>query len=157
MWNKLAHRRRSATSSFDFGGGQRRFGKIDQGDGGQAILLQNGTAAAAMTEDGSGGVQWFVAASCRDGGQLPSAGWLFVAAPVRAVWQERLVHLNIAAAPGDCPARFNPSLTRWRSATISLPWREAATGATAERPAEILLSEHFGGASVAAANHLERF
>ena len=143
--------------TLDFGSGQRRFGQMDRGDGGQAIILRDGSAAAALTEDGSGGVQWFVAAACREGGPLPSAGWLFVATPVRPEWHERLVHLNIAGAPSDCPARFNPSLTRWRSATIALPWREAATGAVAERPAEVLVSEHFGGTSVATAHHLERF
>lgn len=149
--------RPAVIQTFDFGGGQRRFGQRDHGDGGQAILLQDGTAAAALTEDGSGGVQWFIASECRDRGPPLSAGWLFAAPPVGADWAERLVRLTIAAAPGECPARFNPSLTRWRSATIGLPWREAATGTTAERPAEVLVSEHFGGATQAAADHLERF
>lgn len=137
--------------SFDFGGGARRFGSFDAGagDGGQAVLLQDDAAIVAMTEDGSGGVQWFLGPDCR-------AGWLLAAAPVEA-WQEAVVRLRIAPSAQDCPTRFNASLTRWRLATIALPWREAATGATGTFSASTLVSEHFGGEAVATAANLERF
>lgn len=141
--------------AFDFGGGTRAFGRLDRGDGGQAVLLLDDTASAGMTEDASGGIQWFQSPDCRAG--APSPGWLFAELPLREAWQERVVRLGITHAPGECPAGFGPSLTRWRTARTDLPWRESATGAASTTPAEILVSEHFGGSSIAGANHLERF
>ena len=144
--------------TFDFGGGGRAFVRFDSGDGGQAVLLRDGVAASPLTQDGGGGVQWFQSPDCRgaaaDG---PAPGWLFAALPLAEDWQERLVRLNKARRPDECPLAFVPSLTRWRTARIEVPWREAATGAVAAASAEVLVSEHFGGASAAAADHLERF
>jgi hypothetical protein len=120
------------------------------------VLLRDGTAASPLTQDGGGGVQWFQSPDCR-GASGPAPGWLFAALPLGEAWQERVVRLNKARRPDECPTAFVPSLTRWRTARIELPWREAATGAVAAAPAEVLVSEHFGGASLDTANHLERF
>lgn len=143
--------------TFDFGGGVRAFNRFDSGDGGQSVLLRDGAAASPLTEDGGGGVQWFQSPECRDSGGGPAPGWLFAAAPLSGAWQERVVRLNIARGPDQCPTAFNQSLTRWRTARIDLPWREAATGAVSSAPAEVLVSEHFGTGSIGTADHLERF
>ncbi len=143
--------------TFDFGGGgARAFNRFDSADGGQAVLLRDGAAASPLTQDGGGGVQWFQSPACR-AAPGPAPGWLFATLPLGEAWQERVVRINKARGPDECPAAFAPSLTRWRTARIDLPWREAATGAVSMAPAEVLVSEHFGGASVQAANHLERF
>ena len=148
--------RPAAIQTFDFGAPPRQFGRVDPADGGQAIPLRPGEdASIAMTEDGGGGLQWFQGPGCRP--EAPDAGWLLAAPAPTAAWQQRLVRLNITPAPDACPARFNPSLTRWRTASLQLPWREAADGRTASAPAEVLVSEHYGGASIAGADHLERF
>ena len=143
---------------FDFGGGARRFGVLDQGqgDGGQVIAIEPGVAFIAMTEDGGGGVQWFLSPDCATGGRGWN-GWLLAEAPITEQWRERILRLRIAPRPDACPRAFDQSLTRWRAARIALPWREAATGAVGSVPAEIIVSEHFGGASLARADHLERF
>ena len=144
---------------FDFGGDPtRRFGAFDagRGDGGQAIAIEPAIAFIAMTEDGGGGVQWFRSPDCARGGRGWD-GWLLAEPPVTEAWRERVVRLRIGPTPESCPRRFDDSLTRWRAARIALPWREAATGAVATVQAEIIVSEHFGGASVARADHLERF
>lgn len=141
--------------TFDFGGGRRVFSRLDPADGGQAVFVQDGAAASPMTQDGGDGVQWFQAPDCRPG--EPAPGWLFAALPLSEAWQERVVRLNKARGPGQCPTAFSPSLTRWRTARIDLPWREAADGAVAAATVEAIVSEHFGGAGVEGADHLERF
>ncbi|RYI36286.1 MAG: hypothetical protein EON48_00100 [Acetobacteraceae bacterium] len=141
----------AAIQTFDFGNTPRAFGHKDPGDGGQVIPLPaNGELSAAMTEDASGAPQWFQSATCQ-------AGWLLATPPFTADWQQRLIGLNITSGPEVCPSRLNPSLTRWRSARIDLPWREASNGHTATAPAEVLVSEHFSGTAIAIADHLERF
>ena len=141
----------AAIQTFDFGNAPREFGRKDSGDGGQVIPLPaDGSLSAAMTEDGGAGVQWFQSATCQ-------AGWLLAVPPFTGEWQQRLIGLNITSGPEVCPSRLNPSLTRWRSARIDLPWRESGTGRTAATPAEVLVSEHFSGTAIAVADHLERF
>lgn len=146
---------------FDFGDDtSRAFGRFDagHGDGGQAILIApDGTVAAAMTEDGAGGVQWFASPDCAAARGAPTAGWLFAAPPVGGDWHSRIAELLIVPHPDACPPRFVPSLTRWRLVRLALPLREAATGATATVSADALLSEHYGRATIPTAEHLERF
>jgi hypothetical protein len=146
--------------TLDFGDGPRRFGVFDagRGDGGQALILRGGAAAAAMTEDAGGGVQWFASPRCRtDRGALPD-GWLFAAAPLREAWTERVVRLSIVRRPDECPDAFGVSYTRWRRVPrLPVPWREAASGATGVFLADAVVSEHYGGKAIAAADHLERF
>ena len=148
--------RPAVLQTFDFGHDARAFGRFDSADGGQAVLLRDGAAASPMTQDGGGGVQWFQSPDCRAGAG-PAPGWLFAALPLGEAWQERVVRINKARGPDECPVAFAPSLTRWRTARVDLPWREAATGAVAAATAEVLVSEHFGGAGVDTADHLERF
>ncbi len=143
--------------TFDFGGGARAFNRFDAEDGGRAVLLRDGAAASPLTQDGGGGVQWFQSPDCGAAGG-PAPGWLFAALPLAEAWRERVVRLNKSRGPDQCPTAFNQSLTRWRTARMDLPWREAATGAVSVAPAvEALVSEHFGTASVGTADHLERF
>ncbi|WP_149539047.1 hypothetical protein [Siccirubricoccus phaeus] len=150
--------RRAALQSFDFADATRAFARRDPGDGGQAVVLDPGGAWAVLTEDGSGGRQWFQGPRC---GQRalrgePDRGWLFALAPLREGWQQRVVRLGISAAAEACPAALNPSLTRWRMLRLELPWRDAG-GPPRAVAAEVLLSEHYGGAGIAMADHLERF
>ncbi len=146
---------------FDFGDDPTRaFGRFDEGkgDGGQAILTApDGTIAAAMTEDGAGGVQWFASPACATSRGTPTAGWLFAAPPVGPEWQSRIAELLIVPRPDACPPRFVPSLTRWRLVRLELPLREAATGTTTAVPVDALVSEHYGRATIPTAEHLERF
>jgi hypothetical protein len=53
--------------TFDFGTDGRVFGRFDggRGDGGQVLLFIGDWASFAMTEDGGGGVQWFIGKTCR--------------------------------------------------------------------------------------------
>jgi len=152
------HGRPAVVHALDFGQGDRRFGVLDRGrgDGGNLMFLGEAAVFAAMTEDATGGVQWFRSPDCRQGGS-GMHGWLLFVWPATAQWQSQLVQLSIAPSPEICPPAFGPSYTRWRLARFPLPWREAATGAVGELPAEAIVSEHYAGTSIQAAHHLERF
>lgn len=149
----------AAVQTFDFGAGDgRRFGVLDRGrgDGGQVIPLGPGPAFIVMTEDGGGGVQWFLSPDCQEGGR-GWQGWLLAGPRPGSEWMQRVVRLRIAHTAQACPRAFDASLTRWRRLRLPLPWREAATGRTGQVPVEAVVSEHYGGATIEGAHHLERF
>lgn len=149
----------AAVHTFDFGAGQaRHFGTFDrgQGDGGQVIPLAPGPSFIAMTEDGGGGVQWFLSPDCRQGGR-GWQGWLLAGPGATDAWTSRVMRLRIAPSPQACPTAFDASLTRFRRTRLDLPWRDAATGRTTTATVDAIVSEHYGGADIASAEHLERF
>jgi hypothetical protein len=149
----------AAVQTFDFGSGQdRRFGVFDhgRGDGGQVVPLGPGPAYIAMTEDGSGGVQWFLSPDCRDGGR-GWHGWLLAGPDVSEAWTTSVARLRIAPSPQACPTAFDASLTRFRRIRLDLPWRDSATGRRDVAAVDAIVSEHYGGAAIATAEHLERF
>ena len=114
--------------TFDFGTGGRTFGRFDgdRGDGGQVLLFIGDWASYAMTEDGGGGIQWFLGDSCRSATDWDASflGWLVFRNDVdSSAWRDLVARLNIAAAPTRCPDRFNTAFTRFRLATIQMPFR----------------------------------
>jgi hypothetical protein len=145
----------------DFGGDSNRtFGHFDEGkgDGGNALLLaRDGSVGAAMTEDGAGGVQWFASPDCAQSGSTLTAGWLIADPPLASTWQERVAMLGLSLRPGVCPPAFVPSLTRWRHVRTELPLRDAQSGAVRRTPWDLMVSEHYGRATIRTAEHLERF
>lgn len=149
----------AAVHTFDFGATQdRRFGVLDRGrgDGGQVVPLGPGPAYVAMTEDASGGVQWFLSPDCRTGGR-GWHGWLLAGPNLSEAWNTQVVRLRIAPSPQACPAAFDASLTRFRRTRLELPWRDAATGRGGVAVVDAIVSEHYGGADITTAHHLERF
>jgi hypothetical protein len=149
----------AAVHTFDFGAGEaRRFGVFDRGrgDGGQVVPLGPGASFIAMTEDGGGGVQWFLSPDCRQGGR-GWQGWLLAGPAASRDWITRVVRLRIAPSPQACPTAFDASLTRFRRSRLDLPWRDAATGRQGIATVDAVVSEHYGGGAIATAHHLERF
>lgn len=149
----------AAVQTFDFGEGDfRGFGVLDQGrgDGGQVIPLGPGPAFIAMTEDATGGVQWFLSPDCVGGGR-GWQGWLLAEPGATYAWTTRVVQLRTAPSPEACPESFDNSLTRYRRMRLDLPWREAATGQISAVLVDAIVSEHYGGPQIAGADHLERF
>lgn len=151
-----------AVQTFDFGGGERGFGRFDagRGDGGQVAALRGPAAVITMTEDGGGGVQWFAGAACRGGVEAARSGWVLFVGEPGPRWTSTVAELRVTRSPEECPARFDRSYTRWR--LLPVDWPILFDGASdPSRPAlparETLVSEHFGGASLDAADHLERF
>lgn len=148
--------------TFDFGGGDRRFGWFDsgRGDGGQIVRIEGGTARITMTEDGSGGVQWFTGADCRHAVPPARSGWVLFSGTAKAEWTAEVAELRITANETDCPQRFDRSYTRWRLRALDWPvlfdGREEPDRATLPQQATVV-SEHFGGESIERADHMERF
>ncbi len=148
--------------SFDFGAGEgRRFGVFDRGsDGGDIAILSPGTVSIGATEDGGAGFQLFVGECTGPVGAAALAHSWIVAefdprrpAPLAGETIARLNDLT-AGHQDSCPARFNPAYTSWRVA----PFRyRAAPGQGVPITLTSLISEHYGGASRAAADHVERF
>jgi hypothetical protein len=155
--------------TFDFGTGGRSFGTFDggRGDGGQVLLLLGDWASFAMTEDGGGGVQWFLGEACRSavGGDARFLGWLVARRDVDGhAWRETVAKLNIAATPSACPGRFNAAFTRFRLVSLELPFR-IVEGPLPTRSSFVglsrvalsaVVSEHYGGHDIRSADHLER-
>ena len=148
--------------SFDFGAGEgRRFGVFDTGsDGGDIAILSSGIVSIGATEDGGAGFQLFVG-ECQ--GPVEAAAltrsWIIVAFdPERpaALEGETIARLNDLAVGRQetCPARFNAAFTSWQT----VPFRfRAAPGQGTPITLTTLISDHYGGANRATADHVERF
>jgi hypothetical protein len=148
--------------SFDFGpGGGNRFGAFDRGsDGGDVAVLSAGAVSIGATQ-GGGGPFGFWIGECS--GALTAAAlthsWLVAEFGVAAegpLQGETVARLNAVLAGADpvCPRRFNAAFTRWRVA----PFRyRAAPGQGEPVTLATLISDHYGGADPATADHVERF
>ena len=144
--------------SFDFGDPPRAFGRLDApgGDGGNLIGRRGTDTVILMTQDGSGGVQWFQGPGCEDAPEGGLGGWLLFDDLAGPDWRDRLVVLRITAGPARCPLRYVPAYTRWRRLPVAYPWFD---GDAARPPfqADSIISEHYDGRDIASARHLERF
>jgi len=148
--------------SSDFGAGEgRRFGVFDTGsDGGDIAILSPGIVSSSVTEDGGAGFQLFVG-ECA-GRVEPSAlthSWIIAAfdparpAPLAGSTVAHLKDLK-AGQQDMCPSRFNAAFTTWRV----VPFRyRTVPGQGPPITLTTLISEHYGGADRATADHVERF
>ncbi len=139
----------ASLQTYDFGDLPRRFGTLDQGDGGQVAFFTRLTASFGITEDGGAGLQQFIGPGCR-----PVDGWVVVDSSFADRPEgERLA--RITRDTDRCPANLGYAYTRWRLQTV--PYRLMLQGRPRQADLLTLVSEHFGGRSVADADHLERF
>ena len=147
--------------TFDFGDTHRVFGRFDgDGDGGQAVLLTNGWASIAMTEDGGDGVQWFISDDCRTTPKPERHffGWLLFDNDVTNQWADHVTRLNKERSPTACPGQFNSAYTRYRTEQIWFPFRIVDRALKLDRYLlDVVISEHFGARRIADADHMERF
>ncbi len=150
-----------ARQNFDFGDGPRRFGVLDNqpgrsGDGGDLIGQRGADTAIMMTEDGTGGVQWFQGPGCEEEPEGGLGGWLLFDDQAGPQWRARVARLRITRASARCPLRYVPAYTRWRRLAIVYPWWDGDR-AGAPFTAESIISEHYDGWDIVRARHLERF
>ncbi len=139
----------AVAQTWDFGDGGRQFGRFDSGDGGQVAFFSERSAAFGLTEDGGAGLQFFIGPGCTllDSWVIVDRG--FEASPSGET-DARLTRRRDA-----CPARLGHAYTSWRVQPVA--FRTRARGRTGEAVLDTLVSEHYGGRSVASADHLERF
>jgi len=150
----------AAIQTFDFGSGGMTFGRFDSpSDGGQVAVVDRHGAGFLVTQDGGtpGRLQWFTSPECRRGAPA-TAGYLVFGPEVpTGRWASAVARLNIIAAPDACATDFNPAFTRWRRERIALPIRFHNDPRRSQVEMEVIVSEHYGGATVADSPHLERF
>jgi hypothetical protein len=148
--------------SFDFGAGEgRRFGVFDagKGDGGDIALLSGDDVSIAATEDGGAGFQLFVGPHCAEpvGAPALAGSWIIAdltpSAPLQGDTVARLKSLR-EGSQTSCPAHLNAAFTRWQVRDVRY---RAAPGQGTPVTLESLVSEHYGGADPATADHVERF
>ena len=139
----------AVAQTWDFGDGVRRFGQFDAGDGGQVAFFSEQSVAFGLTEDGGAGLQFFIGPGCTllDSWIIVDRG--FEASPSGET-DARLTQRQDA-----CPARLGHAYTAWRVQPMT--FRTRARGQTGEAVLDALVSEHYGGRSIASADHLERF
>jgi hypothetical protein len=147
--------------SFDFGAGERRrFGVFDaDSDGGDIVVLASDAVSIAATRDAAGFKLWV--GECRGAVSVAALAhsWLIAELDPRHPAElagTAVARLNgvKAVAGAACPARLNPAFTRWRVA----PFRYRAAPEQGQPVAlTTLISEHYGGANPATADHVERF
>jgi hypothetical protein len=147
--------------SFDFGPPDGRFGVFDHSsDGGDVVVLSPGAASIGATGGGGGPFGLWVGecSGALTAGAL-TRSWLiaeFAAIGATPLQGETIARLNgvLGGGGATCPRRLNAAFTRWRVA----PFRyRAAPGQGEPITLTSLISDHYGGADPATADHVERF
>ena len=151
--------------TFDFGTDGRQFGRFDvgRGDGGQVMVLAGAWASLPMTEDGAGGVQWFIGEGCKTSRATDArfSSWLVFRDDIRALdWGSAVARLNVTPTAETCPRRFGDAYTRYRLDQVEFPFRildVVPVVTNVRRRLDVVVSEHYGGSEIRSADHLERF
>lgn len=144
--------RNTVIQTFDFGYSEPGFGRFDlqDGDGGQVLVIVDGWASVIMTQDGGDGVQWFIG---RDRSQL---GWLMFRNTVTDAWQSVDAELAKGRHATDRPLLYNEAYTRFRRQMLSMPFARA--GVFHEmRNLDVIVCEHYSGGNPETAEAVERF
>jgi hypothetical protein len=153
----------------DFGNAGRVFGHFDEGmgDAADALVLIDGWASLAMTEDVTQGIQWFSGEICKSQPSKAFLGWLmFKNDALTPGWKQTVTHLALVRGPGACPQNFSKAYMRYRAATIKLPFRivgDEDRVRQVDRMTPVIISEHYGiapgakGDGPSSADGLERF
>lgn len=140
----------AVVQTYDFGEGHRRFGQFDAGDGGQVAFFTAETVSFGITEDGGGGLQFFIGPGC-----APTDSWVVVDRSFDAAARPSSEMLaRITQRQDRCPARLGYAYTRWR--VQPMQYRTKVHGRPGTAELTTLVSEHFGGQDVESADHLER-
>jgi hypothetical protein len=145
--------------AFDFGAGEgRRFGVFDAAsDGGDVVVLSGDAASIAATRDADGFKLWVGECRGQVSAEALAHAWLIAefdpqhAGELAGDAVARLNGVKAASAP-ICPSRFNAAFTHWR--VVPVRYR---VGQGTAITLTTLISDHYGGADPATADHVERF
>ncbi|MGE0736763.1 MAG: hypothetical protein AB7G15_14020 [Alphaproteobacteria bacterium] len=122
------------------------------------MIFSRGSVAIGGTEDADG-LKLFVGTGCagRPGPASTFDSWILVDATFRpGAFRagHTVARLRLHADPTSCPQNYDLALTRWYLGSYRF---RADFGRARTYSMSVLVSEHFGGASIARADHLERF
>jgi hypothetical protein len=113
------------------------------GSGGDQYVVDGDTVYAPLTHDGSlPGNKYLTGHGCPGG-----TGWVMFKTDAGTDWKDLVAQLGLASVPGTCPAMV-AAYTRYERGAVNFP----VLGAV-----DTIVSEHYGGASVASAGAMERF
>lgn len=147
----------TVVQTFDFGAGGRKFGAFDQGDGGQIVAFSRESASIVLTEDGGRGLQLMAGPKCTEGtvsGPRLLDSWLLASKTPGTLQSGRALARLRIVTDERCPSAFDYAYTEWH--LTDLRYRASMAG-DLTAPLRTLVSSHFGGRSIATADHLERF
>ena len=132
----------------DFGDPPRRFGRFEDGDGGQVVFFTPQAASVGLTEDGGAGLQFFLGPAC-----TPLDAWVLVDRSFATQPSGQAV-ARITRRQAACPDRMGYAFTRWTVQPVT--FRAKTAGKVGAVTLTTLVTDHFGGHSVDAAANLER-
>jgi hypothetical protein len=153
--------------TFDFGApatdDSRRpdaFYRFDANDGGDAIIVADGTASVFLTQDGgSPGLQWFIGPDCGGSGLSRYLSWVLFRSDADVNWRSLVARLA-KRSTNTCPTEFSAAFTRYKLVSERFPvqWHET-NGNLVRQSATLptIISEHFGRATIASSEAMERF
>lgn len=122
------------------------------GDGGDVLVTDGTTVRITFTQNGTSGggtiAGYWVGANC--GG----TGWLLFdnTAPTGR-WADKVALLKGSVDPNACP-NLSSAYTRWRLENANVPF--VVNGQVQQINLPVVISEHFGGASIGNAHSMER-
>ena len=132
----------------DFGDPPREFGHFEPGDGGQVVFFTPESASVGLTEDGSGGLQFFIGPHC-----TPSDAWVLVDNSFATRPAGQMV-ARITRRQPACPDDLGTAFTRWSVQPVT--FRTKAGGRVGQATLTTLVTDHFGGRNPDVAGNLER-
>ena len=143
-------------SPFDFA----PFGELNPAHDGYDVIEADGAFASIVgTRDPVGLAQTFFGPGC-----ALDDSWLLFPTAGATGGGERLAQLVLvgweragAAFPGRCPGRFDRSLTRWQVRPVAFGGTSDGLYGARTKDIDALVVDHYGGGTVATADHIERF
>jgi hypothetical protein len=120
------------------------------GDGGEIYVFDGTTVRITATQDGgTPGMQYFVGPRC--GGD----GWVvFRTDAPTGSWRSLVARLRDVSDPNSCP-KLVEAFTQYRLEQITFPFIRVNESRSVTAPT--IISEHYGGRSIARASSMERF
>ncbi len=117
-------------------------------DGFSSFELLGTYASITGTRDPIGGVQYFIAPTCRTGTGNTDAWGLFPATTTVSAGS-KLFPLKIAATKTACPTTFDTSYTVWTNNTTNHTYKNGAVLPT-------IVTSHYSHATIPASDHIEK-
>ena len=138
----------AVVQTYDFGDGDRAFGRFDASDGGQVAFFTPDSVAFGITEDGGAGLQFFIGPECK-----PLDSWVVVDRTFGAAPTGQSL-ARITRRQDRCPQDLGTAATRWTVRPMTFPTR--THGHDGSATLTTLVTEHYSRAAVDRSDSLER-
>jgi hypothetical protein len=143
--------------TFDFGSGNASFNQFDPNDGGQLVAFSEKTASIIMTEDATGGLQLMASPLCNLDRIQPTDlfdSWVLADNRAESLKSGSTIAKLRISRNFSCPTAFDSSYTEWK---FEPHLYRSNLNTNDFKSLQTLISSHYGGSSVAGADHMEQF